>query len=57
MFAKKFANRINPANRIIPSQISQIIAFPDRARRAVDPPTIIEVTPVDREKFTKNLTE
>ena len=67
---KKFANRINPIPDQpdpIPNQNVEGSSdhhddceknpIPDRARRAVDPATFIEVTPDDREKFTKNLTE
>ena len=53
MFAKK--NPIPP--QMIAKKLTRIVDFPDRARRAVDPATFIEVTPDDREKFTKNLTE
>ena len=48
---EKLLTRIDLLTGSIPSRITRIVDFPDRARRAVGPATF---TPVDREKFGKN---
>ena len=40
---KKLLTRIDPLTGSIPSRITRIVDFPDRARRAVDPATITQM--------------